>query len=109
MITVSPVCFPVEFILLKQPSDCMLDTVVPIAGRLEELGICTGIKSLLLVPGHRVLSTDCTFCSLWAMLFWRPPRDLTVSEASGQAAVVLAWTAYAGDGLVPTTGGTERW
>lgn len=38
-IVVSPVHFSVEFILLKQPSDCMLDTMVPIAGRLEDLEV----------------------------------------------------------------------
>lgn len=51
MIAVSPVHFPAEFILLKQPSDYLLDTMVPIAGRPEEFGICSGFKSVI---GHRV-------------------------------------------------------
>ena len=100
MIAVSPVHFPVEFILLNQPSDCMLDTMVPIAGRLEELGSRSGFQNWLLVPGHRVLSTDCNFCSLRAMPFWGPPRELTVFQRltdkllwcqHGQPVLVMDW------------------
>lgn len=72
VIAVSPVHFPVEFILLKQLADCMLDTMVSIAGRLEELGICSGFKSQLLVPVLRsqesqaltALSAACGLCFL---------------------------------------------
>lgn len=78
----------------------MLNTMVPIAGRLEELGICFGFKSRLLVPGHRVLSTDCTVCSLRAMLFGGPPGDLTMVQTlvdkllwcrHGQPVLVMDW------------------
>lgn len=50
MIAVSAVHFPVEFILLNQP-DCGLDPMVPAAGRVEELGVCSGFKHQLLVAG----------------------------------------------------------
>lgn len=41
------------------------------------------------------------------MLFWgATQRPSNISQASGQAAVLPAWAAQVGDGLVATTGGT---
>lgn len=65
----------------NQPSDCGLDPTVPTAGRLEELGVCSGFQHQLLVPAERSVSTGCFFSSLGAVL------SPECSGGSGQAAV----------------------
>lgn len=95
-IAANPVHFPEEFILLNQPSDCGLDPMVPTAGRLEELGVCSGFTHPLLVPADRAMSTGWFFSSLRALL--SPERW----HFGGQ------WPGCCGASM-GTTGGTEGW
>lgn len=92
-IAVGPVHFPVEFILLNQRSDCRLDPMVPIAGRLKELGVCSGFN---ISCWYQVTEpwTLAALSAAWGLCF--PQRADDVLKASGQAAVVPAWAPQEG-------------
>lgn len=63
--------FPCGIYPLKPTPDCGLDPTMPTAGRLEELGVCSGFTHQLLVPADKALSTEgCAFPREMTM-FWR--------------------------------------
>lgn len=92
----------------NQPSDCGLDPMVPTAGRLEELGICSGFKHQLLVSGeiseHWLLSQQpggCAFprelAGFWWPSCWVPawaPQEGQGGEKEGLGLGGTAWPMF---------------